>query len=289
MSSKKPSWKNHLLWTILFFHLLPVIISAYYDRGIQITRHGNSINFNEARYWLWFFTWWSAWASFLTIPWALYKLFTQNKENSYGEQLGDIIITETNLISGAVFCGGGFLLTCPSHPQALISYPLLGEIKTIYVYILYNLFWHVIAPSLVLYYFWKYSRVDKLKKSLKLSLLTNLINPTIYFIYVILRPLVASYYPKNGNNKPHTYPRDYPYPFFFWSTGKFASGKEETSKSKWFFWHSWPKWLQISFWLATIFFVSYSVISLLFSFLVKIKTYKEKTCERNINNNIKYK
>lgn len=275
MSRKKPPQKTYLLWIIIFSHLLPVIISAYYDKGIQITKHGRNVNFNEARYWLWFFTWWSAWASLLTILWAFYKLFTQKKESSYSEQLGDAIITETNLISGVIFCGGGFLLTYPSNPQSLISYPLLGQAKTIHIYIFYNLFWHVLAPSLVFYYFWKYSRVDKLKKNLKLSLLTNLINPITYFIYVILRPLVASYYPKGGSNKPHTYPRDYPYPFFFWSTGKYASGKETTSTSKWFFWHHWPKWLQILFWFSTIFLMSYLGFSLLLYFLVKIKTYKK--------------
>jgi len=284
MFGKSPSQKKYLLWVIIFSHLLPIIISAYYDRGIQITKYENSVSFNEVRYWLWFFTWWSAWASLLTTLWALYKLFAKKEESSYGEQLGDIIITETNLTSGLLFCGGGFLFTYPSHPHALISYPLLGQVKTIYVYALYNIFWHILAPSLVFYYFWKYSQVDKLKKNLRLTLKANLIYPLIYFAYVFLRPLVSSYYPKGGSNKPHTYPRDYPYPFFFWSTGKFARGKEETSKSKWLFWHPWPKWTQILFWLSTILLVSFLGSFLLLRSLLKIKTYKEENLwTRNIN------
>jgi hypothetical protein len=282
MSSKRSSQKKYLLWIIIFSHLLSVIVSAYYDRGIQITKYGNSVSFNEVRYWLWFFTWWSAWASLLTIPWAFYKLFIQKKENSYSEQLGDIIIAETNLISGILFCGGGFLLTYPSHPHTLISYPLLGQVKTIYIYVLYNIFWHILAPSLVFYYFWKYSQIDKLKKNLGLTLKANLVYPLIYFAYVYLRPLVSSYYPKSGSNKPHTYPRDYPYPFLFWSVGKAASRKEQESSSKWFFWHSWPKWTQTLFWFSTTLFLSFLGSFLLLRFLLKIKTYKEENLWKEI-------
>src|SRR6185436_72946 len=104
------------------------------------------------------------------------------KKVNYGEELSDLIITEINLISGLVFCFGGFLLTVPNKKVPLIDYPFFGRVKTINVYIFYNLFWHILAPGLVFFYFYKYSQVNLLKKKKRISLLINLINPTLYFL-----------------------------------------------------------------------------------------------------------
>jgi hypothetical protein len=57
--------------------------------------------------------------------------FFKNKKSSYSGQLVDLVITEANLVSGIIFCLGGFLLAKPNLPTAL--YPILGETKTIYV------------------------------------------------------------------------------------------------------------------------------------------------------------
>jgi hypothetical protein len=73
----------------------------------------------------------------LTIPWAVYKLFCltrKNNSSSFSEQLWDIIVAETNLLSGVIFCCGGFYLTFHTafkNPETV--YPLLGSIKTIYI------------------------------------------------------------------------------------------------------------------------------------------------------------
>jgi hypothetical protein len=66
----------------------------------------------------------------------------------------DIIVAETNFLSGVIFCCGGFYLTLHTafrNPE--IVYPLLGNVKTIYVWLIYNLFWHVLAPGVAFYYF----------------------------------------------------------------------------------------------------------------------------------------
>jgi hypothetical protein len=62
-------------------------------------------------------------------------LFSSTKrKNTSGEQLVDIIITQTNLLSGVIFCGGGFFSTIKAvQRNPLIYYPLLGQVKTIYV------------------------------------------------------------------------------------------------------------------------------------------------------------
>jgi hypothetical protein len=257
--------KSLLLWIIIFSHLLPIIVSAFYDKALHAHHEAN---LTKWKYWWWFFTWWSAWASLLTIPWAFYKLFTlRRKKSSYGEQMSDLIITETNLVSGIAFCGGGFLITIHTalkHPQ--LQYPLIGEVGTIWVWIFYNFFWHVLAPGLVFYFFWKHSRVDKLAKQKKLGLVVNLFAPTIYLLYVIMRPWVSNF----SKPYPHSYPRDYPYAPFFWIAGK------QSSKNGFHFWHNWSLWLQSCLWLAITIAFWYVVFSFLFFGLVKLKNRKRR-------------
>jgi len=125
-----------------------------------------------------------------------------------------------------------------------------------------------LAPGLVLYYFRKYCQVDKLVKKKRMSLVTNLFNPTIYLFYVMSRPLIACInYPKAES---HNYPQDYPYSPFFWIVGKFASRSEKESNNWLYFWHTWPVWLKSSFWLLLVVIFWYIIYSLLFSFLIKI-------------------
>ncbi|MCE8169995.1 MAG: hypothetical protein I3273_07865 [Candidatus Moeniiplasma glomeromycotorum] len=271
---KKPHSKFIILLLIIFFHLLPVLVSAYYDKALH-PRHQGIMRLGELRYWLWFFTWWSAWTSLLTIPWAIYKMFNLSKKSTYWEQTLDLIITEANLISGIIFCCGGFLLTYPRHSYQTIPYPVVGKIKIIYVYLFYNLFWHILAPSLVFYFFWKYCSVNKVAKRKKNGLLANFSNLTIYFFYVFLRPLLSKFRKIDGSNLPHKYPRDYPYALFFWSVGKSGSSSEEKARlagnNKSYFWHKWPIWQQSLFWLLIIFVLGYLTLFLLFHFLIKIK------------------
>jgi len=266
MSSKKLSWRNCLLWTVIFSHVFPLVISAYKDRMTHLDH--SEVRVGELRYWLWFFTWWSAWTSLLTIIWSVHKLFFFKKEHlksSYSSQLMDLVVTETNLISGVVFCLGGFLLTVPL--KGTIPSPFGGRIEKIHIWMLYNAFWHIFGPALVFFYFWKYCLVNKLVENMKKSLVYNLINPAFYFFYVLLRPEVIGYYNKLKGNHPYNYPHDYPYFIFFWSVGKPACKNEQK-----FFWHSWPRWSQILFWFSVIFFLIYLGFSLLLRFLVRIKT-----------------
>jgi hypothetical protein len=275
---KKSPKKAIILWIIIFSHILPVIASAFYDK---VTHDSHNVKLTELRYWLWAFTWWSAWASLLTVPWAIYKLFNlKSKKSSYGEQMWDIIVAETNFLSGVIFCCGGFYLTLHTafkNPE--IMYPLIGNVKTIYVWLFYNFFWHVLAPGLVFYYFWKYCHVDKLTKRKSLGLTINLFNPIIYFFYIMLRPLLFNF-SKSSASLPRHYPPDYPYPPFFWIMGKYANGsEEEVGRSKFLFCSWQPGWLPSLIWLVIVVIFWCATFSLLFHFLVKFK--KNKACQKN--------
>jgi len=277
MSNKFNKKKFFLLLAIIISHLLPIFVSAYFNKGTQEIFHNNVLYLNEARYWVWFFTWWSAWTSLLTIFWAIQHLLIDEKKDSYRRQIWGLIIVESNLVAGLVYCLGGFLLTFPAakNRQVAIPFPFLGKIKVISAYLVYHFFWHILAPTLVFFYFWNYCQVDRIIKNKKKSLFISLISPVIYHLFVVLRPFVFNY-PRNANNKiSHIYPRSYPYPFFYWSIGKVSSNWEkEMMNNLPFFWHRWPIYLQISFWLLAIFVFYYLVTFFLLKFLMKIKKSK---------------
>lgn len=271
---KRSKKKIILLLIIIFSHIFPVLLSAFYDRA---THASHNVKLTELRYWLWAFTWWSAWASFLTVPWAIYKLFNlKRKKSSFSEQMWDMIVVETNFLSGVIFCCGGFYLTLHTiSKNREIVYPLVGNVKTAHIWLIYNFFWHVLAPALVFYYFWKYCSLDKLMKKKWLSLTVNLFNPTIYLLYVMLRPQINNF-PKH-HPFPHNYPPDYPYPPFFWIMGKFANGREQRAgQSKFWLWSWQPSLLMGLIWLAITLVFWYIIFSFLFYFLVKIKTRRNK-------------
>jgi hypothetical protein len=274
MAHQKNSTKRSIfLWIIIFSHTIPIIVSAFYDKA----NHSTSIvKLSDPRYWFWAFIWWSAWTSLITIPWAFYKLFNlkKNRDSGFKEQMWDMIIAEANFISGLIFCCGGFLLTIPSKNIQTI-YPLIGSVKPIYIWFFYNFFWHVLAPRLSFYYFWNYCKTDKLKKRKSLGLITNLFNPTVYFLYVMLRPLLMTTF-KPSSNLPHHYPTNYPYPPFFWIVGQFAN-KEETKIGKNYItnYFSWkPSRTSGLIWLVITFALWYLIFSLLFFLFIKINKKK---------------
>ncbi|WNE41094.1 MAG: hypothetical protein mread185_000551 [Mycoplasmataceae bacterium] len=270
---KKSTKKSVFLWIIIFSHILPIIVSAFYD---QVNHSNYSIELTNPKYWFWAFTWWSAWTSLLTVPWAFYKLFNLKKKSGFKEQIWDALVAEANFISGVIFCCGGFYLTINSalkNPQAV--YLLIGKTKAIYVWLFYNFFWHVLAPGLTFYYFWNYCKTDKLIKKKTFGLVINLINPTIYFLYVMIRPLVGNFL-KPPSSYPHYYPCNYPYPPFFWIAGQFANKEElKAERNKFFF--SWkPSLVSGLIWLIIIIVFWYSIFSLLFQIFIKINRQKNK-------------
>ncbi len=93
--------KKLLLLAIIFSHFLPLVISGFYDKVLH-AKHG--IELSKPKFWFWFFMWWSAWTSLITIPWAIYKLCSRQKKSGFIGQLIDLVVVEANFLSGAIFC-----------------------------------------------------------------------------------------------------------------------------------------------------------------------------------------
>jgi len=140
------------------------------------------------------------------------------------------------------------------------------EIEKGLAWIWYNLFWHFLAPGPAIIYFAKYSQVNLLtKKNKKKGLfLVNLINPTIYFVYVLIRPEITNW----RKSEPRQYPFDYPYIFFYWCRGKRYS-RDEKEKFLCLNWNN--SWYSALIWSLVVVVFWWLVFSFLFRLLIKTK------------------
>ena len=73
---------------------------------------------------------------------------------------------------------------------------------------------HFVPALLIFYYFWKYSQVNQLVKKIKLTILGALVNPLVYFCYVILREKAANRWIHSAKLS-YDFPRNYPMVFFY--------------------------------------------------------------------------
>jgi hypothetical protein len=164
----------------------------------------------------------------------------------------------------------------PDKRNSLIKF-VNFEVKPLDAWLFYNLFWHIISPILSIYYFIFFSDIDKILENKKKSLTLSIFFPTIYFIFVITRPEFFNL-GREINKKPHIYPSNYPYPFFFWLMGKKHSSSWRCKKfSIDFFNHSAPRRL---FWFILVIFGFHLTFSKMTFFLVYLKLKIEKSRQR---------
>lgn len=278
MTSKKFKYYS-LLISIFFFHLFSVIVCGFNDVARALEKSNANkyfANLKNISFWAWFFTWWSAWTSLITFFWVIYRLIKKNN-TAYWTQLFDLNVVILNLVSGIIFTTGWILdmITC-GKVNLLTNIPRKGleslsKIPTGFLglnakqgWIIYNITWHIIAPSLVIYFFWKFSTTDLLKKKMKTSLLVSLFNPMIYSLYVFSRPIIdyRNSYQFKIEKVSYYYPHDYPFSFLNRLAGQ-PTWKGDTYKST---------WLKQFFWIILVLGTAYLVYSLLVYYLIKWKS-----------------
>lgn len=240
-----------LLISIFFFHLVSIIICSFQDVARELKKHPGNLfaDYKKISYWLWFFSWWSAWASLLTFFWVIYRLVKKNN-STYFEQSFDLSVVIANIISGVIFTAG-WILYIISGKSLLTNVPLvdgkpnLASLKPISVnfglfqlsayscWIIYNIIWHIIAPLLVVYFFYCFSETSLLEKRLKFTtLFTSLINPVFWTLYVVLRPVFDHKNSYAFKKNSYDYPKDYPFSFFDRMMGK-STWRGDKYKNTW--------------------------------------------------------
>ena len=148
--------KRRLLFNIAFWHVLASVMAIHVG-----TLRYPYLSLKEVSYWFWILASWSYLTSFLTIIWVIYNLL--NKKNNYFSQIFDLTVANVNVID-TIFIFGLIIYYLGGGKFQLITTPPRGE-KWIETYwIIYNFIWHVIAPGLVIYYFFKFSQIDLLER-----------------------------------------------------------------------------------------------------------------------------
>ena len=277
MNDKKKTIKKSLLFTIGLLHALCIAMAFHLDLFRR-----SSYSFASAKnvnYWLWISSWWCIWVGWLTIIWVIYKLAKGNK-TSYFEQIFDLTVLMANLLMILALVANFVIyyfwkvewiyVPDTDNPQRTIMIFNSWEVKT------QNYYWfniaisHLVVPFTLLYYFFKFGKVNLLRKKFKFVLLGVLFNPLVWFIYVILRE-------KSSNRWIHPgkiswdFPRNYPYVFFYRIMGQQAYEKDVN-----YFRSPFSRFL----WLIGVILVGFGFFSCLAWLLVKWKSKKESKLNR---------
>lgn len=223
MNNSKKTKNTFLLLIIGFVHALCIAMAAHLDLFRR-----SEYSFARASnicYWLWISIWFCVWVGWLTIIWVIYKL-VKGKENSYFEQIFDLTVLIANLMMLLAFIGNFAIYYLSNkniewiyvpdmdNPTRTIKLFNSWEIRTQTYYWINTAISHLLPVSLILYYFFAYSKVNLLKEKFRLTLLGVLINPITYFFYVILREKISNHWIHPGKI-PYDFPRNYPMVFFY--------------------------------------------------------------------------
>ncbi|KLL02512.1 MAG: hypothetical protein MRERC_1c117 [Mycoplasmataceae bacterium RC_NB112A] len=167
-----------------------------------------------------FLTWWCVWNCLLTLGFIFWKAAKKPSEKLYSTQLFSLILMISNLVTFLIFALGLIiwgttaltthwgitqkivkLVPIPSHTGSKLV------ISKIIHWWAYAPLWHLVAPIIFIYWFFRYVPKNLLKKKLKLTLLFCLFQPVLYFAYCWLRSKLS---PSHWLKEPFS---RWPYPF----------------------------------------------------------------------------
>ena len=178
--------KNIWLFLIFALHLLGIAVALF---RTDIPFHYHLLRF---------FSWWSVHTSVLTILSIIILLRKRKKPPSYFSQFITFLATMYNLITF------GFWTYCLFFADVKWEKSILLNCQ--------SFTWHFIAPVLVIFYFYLYARIDKLRKKFIKTLLFSFIAPVFYFFYVWTLAKINS--GETSSLFPHL--EKYPYFIFEW-------------------------------------------------------------------------
>jgi len=225
--------RNIFFITIALIHALCIFMGAHLDLFRR-----SEYSFARATnvcYWLWISSWWCIYVGWLTIIWVIYKLIKKKPKDNYFEQIFDLTVLIANLLMIVAFLANFLLyylwkiewIYVPDTDNSTRTIKLFNswQVKT------QNYFWfnitisHIFAPFLLLYYFLKFGKVNLLKKNFRFTLVGVLVNPTVWFLYVLGREKISNHW-IHPNKISYDFPRNYPYVFFYRIIGQQAYEKD---------------------------------------------------------------
>lgn len=210
-------WKvKRTLYLLLVAHIYSLIL-AWLFGGVKLVY--------PLPYFLHFLTWWCTWNSLLTIAFIFWR--TKNPHsNTYFSQIFSLVTMISNIISMVIY-GLGLVIwlttslttnwgitekstkwvPIPSHgimEGGKVNPEQLGKVMHWW---LYSPIWHLVAPTIFIYWFFRRQAKNLLKKKLSLTIFSCLIMPAAYFLYCYLR---TKFSPNEHLDKPFS---RWPYDF----------------------------------------------------------------------------
>jgi hypothetical protein len=183
--------KQKRLFYFLFIAHVYCLISAWFNAG-------NKTEYPGSFFWH-LLAWWCTWNSVITIAFVLWKS-RRSKTNTYFAQTFSLITMISNLITMVIYGLGLiiWLITAlttywgiTDQTTKLVPIPShkIGEMEVgkVIQWWSYSPLWHFVAPVYFIVWFFRYEKMNLLKKKLKLTILLCLIQPTLYFSYGWLR------------------------------------------------------------------------------------------------------
>jgi hypothetical protein len=239
METKKNNFR-WLTWAVIL-HLFSLGCSIY---GDMVRKWPTG--YREINYWFYFFSWWCAWCSLITIIYFIYRLF-KNSSSNYFDKIFDLVVINANIITISIFTVSALAGLTPLPKSNETIKVFLWEINFKLFTWFYFIIWHYLAPIFTITYFARQKKnLIKTYSGRKKLFAYSFFHPLLYFIFVLVRPLIPGSEKFIFNSKLP----NYPYFFFNWV------GISEFGQIFWavvviLFW-------LLIFWFSTLFFCWYS-------------------------------
>jgi hypothetical protein len=194
---KKTSRKRLILWTIIGLNVFSLVCSLIFNNYLY---GGNKLADSPLNFfWEWITVFWCVWSSILTCFYCANELKKSEEKINKRQEILGLIAVVGNLLSMVIFM--------TYLPKQLSE----KGIKRGVFWWTYSIIWHFIAIPLSLFYFFKFSKLEKKTIYRKKTFALLTIQPTLFFMVNLTRRFLVA--EKKYLTKPW---KKYMIPMFEW-------------------------------------------------------------------------